>query len=38
MPLTYVSAIWVRMSGVVGAPKFERVYELEVSFEKSRTS
>ena len=38
MPLTKVSAIWPRMSGVVGAPKLDRVYELEVSLEKSRTS
>jgi hypothetical protein len=38
MPLRNMSAIWPRRSGVVGAPKFERVYELAVSLEKSRTS
>lgn len=32
------SALEPRMSGLAGAPKLVRVKELEVSFEKSRTS
>ena len=31
------SAVWPRMLGLAGAPKLVVVYELEVSFEKSRT-
>ena len=36
-PLMNRSAVWPRMLGLAGAPKLVVVYELEVSFEKSRT-